>query len=36
VTVEIENEAKPALVAETLTLFVLGPDAHGNRQENES
>ena len=36
VTVEIENEAKPALVAETLTLFVLGPDANGNRQEKDS
>lgn len=36
VTVEIEHEAKPALVAETLTLFVVAPDAKANRQENEA
>jgi acyl dehydratase len=36
VTVEVENAAKPALVAETLTLFVLGPDAKGIPQEKKS
>lgn len=34
VTVEIENQAKPALVAETLTLFVVGPDSQQDRQQN--
>jgi acyl dehydratase len=36
VTVEIEHQAKPALVAETLTLFVVAPDSQQDQKENEA